>query len=100
MSVDVLKIDVEGHELGVLKGARAMIERSPDLHIIMEWSRPQMLLAGIDPAEIIALLKDFRCYDAETVRDPSASSPSDPSPCDNDWLMAQEYANVLFTARR
>ncbi len=92
VAVDVLKIDVEGHELGVLKGARAPIERSPDLHIIMEWSRPQMLLAGIDPAEILELLKKFRCYYTETVGDWRLATPRDTS-----WLMAQNYANVLFT---
>lgn len=43
--VDLLKIDVEGHERSVLLGARNIIQRSPKIRIIMEWSIEQMMAA-------------------------------------------------------
>lgn len=40
--IDVMKIDVEGHELHVLRGAQEIISRSPELKIVMEFN-PSML---------------------------------------------------------
>ncbi|KAB7648367.1 FkbM family methyltransferase [Polymorphobacter fuscus] len=51
-SVDVMKIDVEGHELRVLKGAESVIGRSPNIKIIVEWSPGQMREAGISHTDV------------------------------------------------
>jgi FkbM family methyltransferase len=49
LCVDLMKIDVEGYEWFVLDGARRVIEESPRLHVVMEWSLPQMSEAEIRP---------------------------------------------------
>lgn len=92
-NVDIMKIDVEGHELAVLRGARQTIARSPNLHVIMEWSRKQMMQAGVDPNEIVAIFDGFAPYRIEV-----GSSPLD-HPESFDWLMAQEYTDVLMVRK-
>jgi FkbM family methyltransferase len=58
--VDVMKIDVEGHEFGVLKGAVQVIKRSPGIKIILEWSPSQMSEAGIDPRDISEFMQEMK----------------------------------------
>lgn len=57
--VDVMKIDVEGHEFRVLKGAVEVIKRSPAIKIILEWSPGQMREAGVDPREICEFMQEM-----------------------------------------
>jgi FkbM family methyltransferase len=56
---DFIKIDVQGEECRVLNGARKLIERSPSLCGIVEYSPPHLALAGSSGAELIALLKEI-----------------------------------------
>jgi FkbM family methyltransferase len=91
VAVDIMKIDVEGHEYGVLSGARQMIERSPEIKIIMEWSRSQMADAGIDPAKIIQYFEGFHCYRIELNADPFAHRES------MEWLLSQTYVDVMLS---
>lgn len=56
--IDLLKIDVEGHELSVLKGARKTIERSRSISIVMEWSLSQMSSAGFSATDILAEVQE------------------------------------------
>jgi hypothetical protein len=90
LAIDFMKIDVEGHELSVLRGARAVISRSPNLQLIMEWSRKQMLQAGIDPALVLAELEGFTPHRIELGSAPLAH------PETMEWLMTQDYLDVLF----
>jgi FkbM family methyltransferase len=53
VAVDVLKVDVEGAEPLVLRGARALIERSPRLLAVVEF-RDERHLSGESPAEVLA----------------------------------------------
>lgn len=46
--VDFMKIDVEGAEPLVFRGARQTIQTNPDLTIVMEWSPGQIRHAGFD----------------------------------------------------
>jgi FkbM family methyltransferase len=49
---DVVKLDVEGAELLVLRGARATISRAPGIRILMEWSPAQLEMAGFAAADL------------------------------------------------
>jgi FkbM family methyltransferase len=88
--VDLMKIDVEGHETGVLRGAREVIARSPNIHLVMEWSQRQMREAGVDPAEIKTMLEGFTPHRIELGSPPLAHPES------FDWLMSQEYTDTLL----
>ena len=55
--VDVLKIDVEGHEAAVLKGAKETIGRSKGISIVMEWSLNQIKSAGFSADDVLAEVK-------------------------------------------
>jgi hypothetical protein len=90
IAVDLLKIDVEGHELDVLLGARQVIARSPQIRIVMEWSVPQIHDAGIDPAAIVRALEGFSCRNADAMDDPQAPRH------DPEWLLTQSYVNAFL----
>lgn len=56
--VDVIKVDVEGAEPLVLRGARALVERSPNLVAVVEF-RDEPHLSGESPAEVLALYESL-----------------------------------------
>jgi FkbM family methyltransferase len=61
--VDLLKIDVQGAEAAVLRGARRLIERNRDhLVLLLEFWPQGIRLAGDDPAEVIAALDGFQLW--------------------------------------
>lgn len=64
--VHLLRMDAEGAEPMVLTGAQALIARSPDLRICMEWDVTQIGSRG-DPAATVRLLTDqkFRFWRIE-----------------------------------
>jgi FkbM family methyltransferase len=90
LTVDIMKIDVEGHEAAVLRGARDVIARSPNLHLVMEWSRKQMKQAGIDPTDIVGMLDGFTPHRIEVDSEPLAHPES------IEWLLTQDYTDALF----
>lgn len=55
--VDVVKIDVDGFELDVLRGAHRTLRRFSPL-LVMEWSPSSQCLRHADPAELVDLLKE------------------------------------------
>lgn len=54
--VDWLKIDVEGHEMAVLRGARRLIARSPRIRLIVEFIPER---GDFDEEEFFRLLEGF-----------------------------------------
>jgi len=51
--IDFLKVDVEGAEPLVLRGARRAIEANPQIKVVMEWSPGQIRSAGTDPGTFL-----------------------------------------------
>lgn len=93
VAVDVMKVDVEGHELGVFMGATAVLARSPSLKLIVEWSQSQLKAAGVAPGDLLDFL-NARGYA------PFEATPApEPAPLSRSQLMERAYANVLFLRR-
>ncbi len=59
--IDIIKIDVEGHEYEVLQGMQQILQANVHLKVILEWSPRQMLKAGHDLKVVANLLKDNFC---------------------------------------
>lgn len=56
--VDFIKIDVEGAEYKVLKGAENTITSNPNIRLLLEWDNDQLKGHGTTPDEIIGFLKE------------------------------------------
>ncbi len=54
--VDLMKIDAEGCEPLIFEGMQGLIERSPNIQILMEFA-PHMIRASIDPAEFLSRIR-------------------------------------------
>jgi len=101
LAVDIMKIDVEGHELSVFQGAHRVIESSPNIKIIMEWSQEQMSEAGVSPAAMQAELKELGLF---ARRVPNSKSLHDITPENSPLISFEElselpYDNILLTRR-
>lgn len=57
--IDFIKIDVEGAEPLVIRGARKIFEASPKVTIVMEWSPGQIQSVGIDVQEFLRELDEI-----------------------------------------
>lgn len=101
LAVDILKIDVEGHELQVFKGAERVIAQSPEIRIVMEWSPKQMMEAGVPAAAMADCLASLglvarRLPASKSLYDLSLeNSPLIPF----DELSQMAYGNILVTKR-
>lgn len=51
--IDFMKIDVEGAELLVLRGARKTLAANRQIRVVMEWSPGQLERAGFSPADLL-----------------------------------------------
>jgi FkbM family methyltransferase len=58
--VDLIKIDTDGHELQVLRGARRVIQQHQPA-IIFEWGQYVLRERGVDPADFFRYFEDFDC---------------------------------------
>ncbi len=98
LNVDLMKIDVEGHEWSVLAGARKVIERSPNIRIIMEWAPAQMKDAGYD-ATAMADLFDALGLAVYLQRPGFALAQPAGSPLDRSELASLGYENLVLQRR-
>ena len=68
--IDLVKIDVEGAEPLVLEGMKDIIEKNPELRIILEFTPDNLLHAGIQPIEFLQKLMEsgfrIQCINEET----------------------------------
>ena len=71
--VDLVKIDVEGAEAKVLEGMANLLDRRPELKIIMEFSPSLLLGSGIEPSRLLQCLADrgLRIYGIGDEDEPS-----------------------------
>ena len=54
--IDLIKIDVQGYELGVLKGAIRLLEVNRDITVLMEFWPYGLTRAGVIPKDIIEFM--------------------------------------------
>jgi hypothetical protein len=54
--VDVIKMDVEGHEGLALRGMRNLLERSPDVKMMMEFGPEMMARSSVGAEEALNML--------------------------------------------
>ena len=99
LRVDILKIDVEGHELSVFRGAHRVITQSPDIKIIMEWSQRQMEDAGVS---VTALQYKLKSLGLVARRLPGSKTLHDITPENSPLIPFEElsrlaYDNILLT---
>jgi FkbM family methyltransferase len=66
-SVDVIKIDVEGAELGVLRGMRQTMARLPRLKVIIEYCPANLSGAGVAPREVFDELRSQK-FNLQAIR--------------------------------
>ncbi|HWB50482.1 MAG TPA: FkbM family methyltransferase [Stellaceae bacterium] len=95
LAVDFMKIDVEGHEWSVLDGARSVIERSPRLHILIEWSPGQMAAAGVASRTMIELFRDLGLV-AYPLPNALSQLAEEGVPLNANQLGATHYGNILL----
>lgn len=63
-NVDFIKIDAQGAEYNILKGAGSLIRRSLGLKLMVEYSRDLMVEGfKITPEQFLPLLEEFEIYD-------------------------------------
>lgn len=69
-SVDVLKIDVEGAELDVMRSAQRILEENPDAAIIVEFGPSHLTRTGVSTADWFGTFErhgmNFRVIDAQS----------------------------------
>ena len=92
--VDVVKIDAEGAELSVLQGMQQVIERNPDIRILMEFGPSNLVRAKIDPQDLLCWLESNH-LDYLKVDDLSGELRSIPR---SELLSA--FSTVLFLSRQ
>jgi len=57
--ISFIKIDVEGAELGVLKGMKSLLELNKKLEILIEFIPPYIKEFGANPIDVLSLLENY-----------------------------------------
>ena len=71
--VDLLKVDVQGHEMHVLRGAEGLIKNYGIDILHLEYSPNLLRSSGSDPAEFLYYLRDlgYLCMDCNAFQPPN-----------------------------
>jgi FkbM family methyltransferase len=101
LAVDILKIDVEGHEISVFRGAEGVISRSPHIKIVMEWSPVQMREAGVPFEEVRSGLERLGLVARKLPPFGSLDNltPENSALIDIERLSELAYDNILLTRK-
>lgn len=75
--VNMVKLDIEGHEVPAIRGMAELISRNPTMTLIIEYHRGVLARAGITGNELVAALRDvgFRRFTALVTGHPQLSLP-------------------------
>jgi len=92
--VDVVKIDAEGAEYGILQGMRRTIEKNPGVHIILEFAPIHLARADINPADLLKLLNELE-LDIQIVDDATGALRDAPP----EELLGAYSANLYLRRR-
>lgn len=65
--VDLVKMDVEGHEFSVLDGMRELSKRNPQMELVFEYGLDHLERAGVAPEDLVARLKELGFVSFEVV---------------------------------
>jgi FkbM family methyltransferase len=88
---DIMKVDVEGAELLVLRGARRTIAASPNLRILMEWSPAQLSRAGLGADSLLDAIDEQGLVVHRLRLDGTEEAPAS-----RDTMLASQYWNVVL----
>ena len=89
--VDVIKIDVEGAELDVLKGAEQILQRSRECAIVAELGPSHLKRIGTSLEEWVAAFTK-EGFQGFAIEEPFGTV----KPLDLEWLARQHSVNMLF----
>lgn len=89
--VDVIKIDVEGAELDVIKGAEKTLVRSPDCALVAELGPSHLKRVGISLADWLGAFERFGLKSFAIEEPFGEVKAADPA-----WLAEQHSVNMLF----
>jgi FkbM family methyltransferase len=97
-AVNVIKIDVEGAELNVLRGMRQTIARLPGLQIIIEYCPKNLRGSGVDPRTVYDEIKagGFNIY---FIREDGGTQNIDSFDSLEPILNSSGYTNLLCTKK-
>ncbi|MGD0615984.1 MAG: FkbM family methyltransferase [Verrucomicrobiota bacterium] len=98
-AVDVVKIDVEGAELSVLRGMRQTIARLPGLQIIIEYCPKNLRDSGVDPRAVYDEIKAGG-FTIQSIRDDGSTQSLDRFDCLEPVLNPFGYTNLLCTRNK
>lgn len=89
--IDLMKIDVEGHELAILKGARATIAANPNIRLVFEWDPARWERCGVVLGDVLEFLNEIGFAPA------TVSSRGAIEPISQADLATLNYGNLLCT---
>ncbi len=91
--IDFIKIDVQGYELSVLKGARRILTENRNIKILMEFWPYGLTKASVVPCDVIELLLSL----GFTIRNISESKGLPFDGTGFNPLSARDYCNLIIT---
>jgi len=100
-NVDLIKIDVEGGELGVLKGMESLMEKTPDVKLIIEYCPFLIEATGAEPSDLLDRLYS-KSYQIQFIDDKKGVLPLDSEESDAitaRLLKQKTYINILCSHR-